>query len=116
MLYYCSLLIYLLNSIPFLCLYFWLLTMPRHYDPCFVIIYILSSMHDMAAIFPCLYLGDCSDVIPNVQGYEIQVREFDVRSCYYVRFRTNIFVKGMNSFIILAMGEIVPLLSFYNDA
>ena len=34
----------------------------------------------------------------------IVVREFVFQSCYYVHFRANTLVKGMNPLILLAMG------------
>ena len=42
----------------------------------------------------------------------IVVSEFVLLSHYYVHFRANTFGKGINPFILPAMGEIVPLLFF----
>ena len=46
----------------------------------------------------------------------IVIREFEIQSPYYVHFRTNTFGKGINPPFPLAMGYIVPLLSFYEDS
>ena len=46
---------------------------------------------------------------------DIVVREFELKSCYFVHFRTNILRKSMNSLIPPAIGSIVPLLFFYKD-
>ena len=42
----------------------------------------------------------------------IVVREFVLQSRYYVHFRANTLGKGMNPFILPAMGKIVPILFF----
>ena len=42
----------------------------------------------------------------------IVVREFVLQSRYYVHFRANTLGDGMNTLIIPAMGQIVPLLFF----
>ena len=40
---------------------------------------------------------------------EIVVSEFGLQSCYYVHFRANALGKGMNLFILPALGKIAPL-------
>ncbi len=46
---------------------------------------------------------------------EIIETEFELKSRYYVHFRTNTLGKGMNSPILPVMCEIVAPLSFYKD-
>ena len=43
---------------------------------------------------------------------EIEVSDFVLQSRYYVHFRTNTLGRGMNPFILPAMGYIAPLLFF----
>ena len=42
-------------------------------------------------------------------------REFVLQLRYYVHSRANTLGKGMNPLILPAMGQIVPLLSFYEN-
>ena len=42
--------------------------------------------------------------------YGIVVSEFELQSRYYFRFQTNTLGKRMNLFVLLGIGEIVPLL------
>ena len=42
----------------------------------------------------------------------IVVSEFVLQLRYYVHFRANTLVKGINHLILLAMGQIIPLLFF----
>ena len=51
-------------------------------------------------------------VMVKAMDYAIVVREFVLQSRYYVHFRVNILGKGMNPLILLAMGQIIPLLFF----
>ena len=46
---------------------------------------------------------------------EIVESEFELRSRYYIYFRTNTLGKGMNPLILLAMGWIVQLLLFLKE-
>ena len=45
-----------------------------------------------------------------------EVSEFELQSCYCVRFWINTLEKGLNPFIPEAMGLIGPQLFFYNDS
>ena len=51
----------------------------------------------------------------NVLNCKIVVSEFELQSHYYVHFRINTLGKGMNSLILPAMGEKIPLLLFYKN-
>ena len=46
----------------------------------------------------------------------IVVSEFVLQSRYYIYFRANTLVKGMNLLILRVMGEIVPLLFFSENS
>ena len=46
---------------------------------------------------------------------KIVVSEFELQLCYYVHFQRNTLGKGMNPFILPAMGLLVPLLFFLKD-
>ena len=48
-------------------------------------------------------------------NYKIVVSEFELQSRYYIHFRLYTLGKGMNSFILLAMGSIVTLPFFSKD-
>ena len=59
------------------------------------------------------HFGGCPrGVMVKAMASGIVVREFVLQSRYYVHFRTNTLGKGMNTLILPAMGEIVPLLFF----
>ena len=58
--------------------------------------------------FPC-------GVMVKVMDYEIVVSKFVLQSHYYVYFRANTLGKGMNPFILPAMGQIVPQLFFWEN-
>ena len=45
----------------------------------------------------------------------IMVSEFELKSVYYVHFRTNTLEKGTSPLILPAMRKIVPLLFFKKD-
>ena len=51
-------------------------------------------------------------VVVNVLEYNINAREFEFQSCYYVHFQTNTLGNGMEPLIHPLMGWVVPLLSF----
>ena len=46
----------------------------------------------------------------------IVISEFELKSRYYVHFRTNTLGKGMNPLILPVMGEILTLLFFSKDS
>ena len=45
-----------------------------------------------------------SGVVADMQNRELEVREFELHSRYYVHLRTNTFGKGMNPLIPRVMG------------
>ena len=47
--------------------------------------------------------------------YRIVISEFELQSLYYIHFQTNTLAKGTNPIILLAMGQIAPLLYFLKD-
>ena len=51
-----------------------------------------------------MWEGRPRDVMVKAKDFEIVVSEFELKSRYYVHFRINIFGKGMNLLILLAMG------------
>ena len=44
--------------------------------------------------------------------YSLEGSEFELQSCYSIRFQTNTFRKNMNNFIPSSIGEIVLLVFF----
>ena len=48
--------------------------------------------------------GNLRDVVANVINCDFVVREFELKSSYYVHFRSNTLGKSMNPFVPPAMG------------
>ena len=55
------------------------------------------------------------DVVTEVQDSGLEVSEFELPSCYNVRFWTNTFEKVTNPFISTDTRQIESLLFFYKD-
>ena len=62
--------------------------------------YLLRSLLVLLSI----YKGNLRGKVANVLDCDIVVSEFELRSCYYVYFRTNTRGKGMNHLNPTAMG------------
>ena len=50
------------------------------------------------------HLGCPRCVMVKAMDYEIVISEFELQSRYYVHFRANTLMKGMNPLILLVMG------------
>ena len=64
---------------------------------------------------PWIARGGPRRVMVKAMDCRIVVSKFVLQSRYYVHFRAITLGKGMNPFILPAIGQIVPLLFFYEN-
>ena len=62
---------------------------------------------------PISFLDCLISVMVKILDHRIIVSKFEFQSHYYIHFQIKTFGKSMNTFILTAMGYIVPLLVFY---